>query len=301
VSDAIDVTRSLPQAPRAQYRRGALLVAGAAVTWSSAGVLARTIAADGWTMLFWRSVFAGLFVLAYIGLREGRAGYAAFRRLDRTGWGVALTFALSSFCFILALEETAVANVIVFQAAAPFIAAILGWAWLGERLSGAGLAAILASLVGILVMVSDSVGTGRILGNMLSLVMGTSFAVMIVLARRRRDVPMTAATCVATALLALVTLPFASLALASSDLLLMALFGIGQMGLGLIMFMAGVRLMPAADAGLISTLEVILMPFWVWLAYGENPGTRALAGGAIVLAAVIANTLFERARGASAP
>src|SRR6185312_7796661 len=106
VSDAIDVTRSLPQAPRAQYRRGALLVAGAAVAWSSAGVLARTTAADGWTMLFWRSVFAGLFVLAYIGLREGRAGYAAFRRLDRTGWGVALTFALSSFCFILALEET---------------------------------------------------------------------------------------------------------------------------------------------------------------------------------------------------
>ncbi len=66
------------------------------------------------------------------------------------------------------------------------------------------------------------------------------------------------------------------------------------MGLGLIMFTSGVRLIPAADAGLITVLEVIAAPIWVWLAFGENPGNRAIIGGAIVLAAVIFHTLLEK-------
>jgi drug/metabolite transporter (DMT)-like permease len=89
-------------------------------------------------------------------------------------------------------------------------------------------------------------------------------------------------------------LPFATLAVAPGDLALLALFGIGQMGLGLIMFTAGVRLIPVADAGLITVLEVILAPVWVWLVFGENPGLRAIVGGAIVLAAVIFHTLIEK-------
>jgi hypothetical protein len=39
---------------------------------------------------------------------------------------------------------------------------------------------------------------------------------------------------------------------------------------------------------------VILAPVWVWLAFGEDPGTQAMIGGAIVLTAVIARTVFER-------
>ena len=100
--------------------------------------------------------------------------------------------------------------------------------------------------------------------------------------------------CLATALTCLVTLPFAELAVAPGDLALLALFGVGQMGLGLVMFTAGVRLIPAADAGLITVLEVILAPIWVWLAFGENPGVRAMLGGVIVLGAVIAHTLVEK-------
>jgi drug/metabolite transporter (DMT)-like permease len=298
VTQAVEMTSSLSAAiARAQYRRGALLVAGAALAWSSAGLIARTASTDAWTTLFWRSIYACLFLLLYVTWRDGRAGLAAFRKLDRTGIGVAVSFAVSMFTFITALEQTAVADVIIFQAAAPFIAAILGWIWLGERLSGRSLAAIMASVIGILVMLSDSVGKGRLFGDFLSLIMGTSFAVMIVMARRRRDVPMTAATCLATALVALVTAPFASFAVTPLDMLLLVLFGIGQMGLGLVMFTAGVRLMPAADAGLVSTLEVILMPLWVWLVFGEDPGAQALIGGGIVLAAVIAHTLFERKAG----
>ncbi len=278
----------------AQYRRGALLVAGGALAWSSSGLIVRMTTTDAWSTLFWRSVFACTFLFVYVALRDRGAAIAGFRKLGLPGLGVAVSFATSMGCFILALKETAVANVLIFQAAAPFVAAILAWIWLRERVSLGGAAAICATMVGIVVMVSDSVAQGRVYGDMLSAVMGISFAVMVVLARRHRAVPMTAATCVATALTGIVALPFATLSVAPGDLALLALFGIGQMGLGLIMFTSGVRLIPAADAGLITVLEVIAAPIWVWLAFGENPGNRAIIGGAIVLAAVIFHTLLEK-------
>jgi len=279
---------------RAQYRRGALLVAGGALAWSISGLIVRTTSTDAWSTLFWRSVFACLFLLAYVAWRDRGHAVAGFRKLGVPGLGVAFSFAVSMGCFILALKQTAVANVLIFQAAAPLVAAILAWLWLGERVSLGGAAAIGATLVGIIVMVSDSVAKGRIYGDMLSAVMGISFAVMVVLARRHRDVPMTAATCLATALTGMAALPFATLSVTSGDLALLALFGIGQMGLGLIMFTAGVRLIPAADAGLITVLEVIAAPIWVWLAFGENPGLRAIIGGSIVLAAVVFHTMLEK-------
>jgi drug/metabolite transporter (DMT)-like permease len=278
----------------AQYRRGALLVAGAALAWSSAGLITRLTTTDSWTTLFWRSLFSSLFLAVYVGVRDGRAAIPAFRALGMPGLAIALSFGTSMMCFIIALKQTTVANVLIFQAAAPFVAAILAWLWLRETVSLRSALAILATVVGIAVMVSDSVAEGRVVGDLISAVMGISFAVMVVLARRHRDVSMTAAMALATALTALVALPFAVLGTAPADLALLALFGIGQMGFGLIMFTAGVRLIPAADAGLITVLEVILAPVWVWLAFGEDPGIRALVGGAIVLGAVIAHTLFEK-------
>jgi drug/metabolite transporter (DMT)-like permease len=281
-------------AATAQYRRGALLVAGGALAWSSAGLIVRATSTDPWTTLFWRSVFAFLFLLVYVALRDRGNALAGFRKLGLPGFLVALSFATSMGTFILALEQTAVANVLIFQAAAPFVAAVLGWIWLGERVSPGGAAAILATIVGIVVMVSDSLAQGRLYGDLLSAVMGITFAIMMVLARRHRDVSMTAATCLATAMTGLAALPFATFTVVPGDLLLLALFGIGQMGLGLIMFTAGVRLIPVADAGLITILEVIAAPVWVWLVFGEDPGARAIIGGSIVLAAVIFHTLIEK-------
>ncbi len=293
MTQAIEASQSSANAA-AQYRRGALLVAGSALAWSSAGIITRLTTTDNWTTLFWRSIFSCLFLVIYVGLRDGRNAVAQFRALGLPGFGIAVSFGTSMTCFIIALKTTAVANVLIFQAAAPFVAAVLAWLWLKERVSYRSALAIAATVAGIVVMVSDSVEKGRVLGDILSAFMGISFAMMIVVARRHRDVSMTAATCLATALTALVSLPLASLTPSPGDLALLAVFGVGQMGIGLVMFTAGVRLIPAADAGLITVIEVILAPLWVWMAFGENPGARALIGGAIVLVAVIGHTMFEK-------
>jgi drug/metabolite transporter (DMT)-like permease len=294
VTQFIDALPKARAEAAARYRRGALLVAGAAVAWSTAGLITRATTTDAFTTLFWRSLFSTLFLIVYIALRDRRRALGAFRGLGLPALGIAVSFGTSMTCFIIALKQTSVANVLIFQAASPFVAAVLAWLWLGERLSPRSALAILATVVGIAVMESDALARGRLWGDLFSAIMGFSFAVMIVLARRHRDVSMTSAMGLATALTCLVTLPFAELTIAPGDLALLALFGVGQLGFGLVMFTAGVRLIPAADAGLITMLEVILAPMWVWLAFGENPGTRAMLGGVIVLGAVIAHTLTEK-------
>ena len=102
---------------------GAILLAGSAVAYSSAGFYTRVIAADSWTMLFWRGIFAGLFLAAMVGWRQRGRVREAVRDIGLTGLLVALCSALATVCFLNAFRQTAVADVLVIDATIPFITA----------------------------------------------------------------------------------------------------------------------------------------------------------------------------------
>lgn len=279
-----------------EYRRGALLVASAAVAWSSAGLIARWADTPAWTTLFWRSAFAALFILAQIAVQEPGGFAEQFRRMRWPGIVMAVAFATSMIAFINALSVTRVANVLVFHAASPFVAAILAWIWIKERPKPRTLAAIVASLIGVLVMVAGSTAPASLLGSLLATLMVVTFAVTIVLGRGNPGLPMGAVTLLAMGFTTLTALPFAEFRLSAGDFALLAAFGVGQMGVGSLLFTAGVKLLPAADVGLISVLETVLGPLWVWLLIGEAPDLWALLGGALVLAALVFAALGERQR-----
>jgi len=279
----------------ADYRRGALLVGGAALAWSTAGLLVRFTATDPPTTLFWRAVFASVALLGWLRVAAPGRMLPAFRGLGAVGWLLALCLAASMIAFINALALTKVASVMVFQAVSPLLAALLAWAWLREALSRRTLFAMMAAFLGVLVMVSGDLGGGGLAGDAISVVMAVTSALTIVLVRLDRRVSMAAATFAAMAITAAATLPMARFALPVGDYALLALFGIGQMAFALVLFTTGVRLMPAADAGLITLLECVLAPLWVWLAFAETPDARTIAGGAVVLAAVAVTATRERA------
>jgi drug/metabolite transporter (DMT)-like permease len=290
---SIDPTLAAADAA-AQHRRGLMLVAGAAMVWSSGGLLARLVTADSWTILFWRSVFACAFLLGYAWLRNRGRFVATFRELGWPGIVLGLCFATASTCFILALAHTSVANIMFIQSSAPVIAGLLGWAILGERVAARSWLAMAAALAGIALMMAGSFGGGRIVGDLLSIVIAFGFAGAIVTTRRHKHLRMAPATCFATGFAAVFALPFATpLSVGSVDLGYLLLFGAGQMGIGLILFTGGARLVPAAEAALISILEAILAPLWVWLLLAEDPGPYTLAGGAIVLTAIVVHTLLD--------
>ncbi len=276
------------------YRRGALLVTGAIVVWSTAGVLARWVDVDPWTTLFWRSVFAAASLLAYLVWRDGARWTDGFRRLGRVGIAMGLCFAASMICFINALALTTVAAVLVFQAAAPLFAAVLAYFFLHERVTRRTAIAIALTMLGVGLIVSSSGDAGRMWGNLISAVMGLTYALTVVLARMERHVPTTEATLLGVLVVALVSAPMAKFSVPAHDMALLAVFGIFQMGLALIMFTTGIRLIPSADAGLISVLEAVLAPIWVWLVFREDPGTLTLIGGAVVIAAVTWAATAER-------
>jgi len=88
------------------------MVAGAAIVWSTGGLIVRHVDADAWTIVFWRGLFASLTLLLYLGVRDGRNMLALFRGLGWGGVGVAICFGTASTSFVIALQHTSVATIL---------------------------------------------------------------------------------------------------------------------------------------------------------------------------------------------
>jgi len=279
------LTRAVTAA--AEQRRGRIAIAAAATAWSTAGLGQRALDVDPSTQVAGRALFAFATLLTLVWIfRRGRM-VAAFRSMDRWDLVFAALMAIASGAFIFALNYTTVANVVFLQAVSPMLAALLGWVLLRDTVSRRTWAAIAVAAVGVGVMAGDAIGQG-LAATLLPLIMTIAFAGNVVIARHRRHVSMLPATCLSQALVAVTVAPFADAGEAeAADWLILAALGVGQMGLSLALFTVAARLLPPAEVALIALIEVVLSPLWVWLAYDERPAPATLAGGAIVLVAVV--------------
>lgn len=290
----ISPTIGTASAAHAHRRTGIALVAAAAIVWSTGGLLGRMVETDPSTKLFLRSGFAFIALLIYVAIRHRGQVIKAFCDLGWAGIVVGCCFATASSCFIFALERTTVANILFIQAAAPFFAGLLAWLLMRERVGARAWVAMAIALAGIGIMMIDSIGRGDFVGDLLSIVMMLAFAGAVAVTRRHREIRMTPAACLGAFIAACVALPMAAPAtLSAGDVGILALFGAGQLALGLVMFTAGARLMPAAEVALISNLETVLGPVWVWLVFTEQPSDYAIVGGVLVLGTLIVHTLMD--------
>jgi len=266
-------------------RRGRLFVALAAVAWSTAGLLQRELTVGTGTQVAGRALFAATGVFIYVVLTERGRTLAAFRATGRSGLGVVALLAVSSASFFIALNHTSVANVLFMQALAPIAAAALG-TLLGDPVARRTWIAMGVAVAGVAVMVG---GPGRpsFVGTTLALVMTVSFAGVIVITRHRREVSMAPATCLSQVVVLVLAAPFASGGAGTLDVTLLATLGVCQIGLGFVFLTIGARLIPAGEVALITLLEIVLGPLWVWVLLSEQPSTATLLGGLIVLGAVL--------------
>jgi drug/metabolite transporter (DMT)-like permease len=276
------------------HSRGVALVTGAALIWSLGGLVARLVETDNsWTTIFWRSASAFAFLLAYLALTDGRSTPRRFAEMGWQGLVVGLCFAGASISFIVALSLTSVAKTLIIMSSTPLIAAVFGLAFLGESIGRATYLTIAAVMVGTVIMVSGSAGGGSFAGDVVAILVPISLAGAIVVSRSNPHIRMLPAACLGAGLAALISLPLAApFDVTTRDLTIMFLFGSVQLGLGLVLFVTGVRLIAAAQSALIGMLEPILGPVWVWLALGERPTAPVVIGGAIVIASVAARTFF---------
>jgi len=267
---------------------GVVLVLLSAFAWSLNGLYVRFLTVDVWTTLTGRGIATSTMLLAALLVtRRGGTGRLLLENARR-GWIVIVAGSICMMTFVAALFYTTVANVTVIYAVSPLIAGVLARFLIGDRLVARTIVAFAVALAGIVIMVGASLGAGRLFGDFLALLMSATFAVVIVEMRRKPDIDNVASSFLTCLLTAVILAPFASFgAIDLQNAIVLFLFGFTSNVLGFFLFIAAVRRMPPAEAGLIATIEIALAPFWVWLFFSEDPGTATLFGGSIVVAAVI--------------
>jgi drug/metabolite transporter (DMT)-like permease len=277
-----------------QHRLGLILVACAALAWSSAGFFTRLIPNDLMTMLFWRGLFAGSAVMLFFFISEGSKAFSILAGLRWPAFAVACLSSLGMITGIGALRYTSVADAMVIYATVPFVTAGLAYLFIGERPSRSTLIASAVALVGVSIMLVGSPWGGSMFGKFLAALMSLSMASFTVVMRKHREVAMLPAMGASAWITSFVCFWFAStLSVSPYELGLIALFGVVQNAAGLIFYAHGSRRVPAAEATLIAALEVPLTPFWVLVFMNEVPSVPTLIGGAVVLVALFSHILGE--------
>ena len=272
---------------------GAALVLTAGVLLSLAGVTLRHIeSANGWQVLFYRALTFVVVISLFLAFRYRMRVFHAFVQVGRPGLIIGLSLGLGSVCYLFSLLLTTVANALFIVSAGPFMTAVLGWIVLRERVRPITWITMTFALAGIALMVLNGIQSGRLLGNLAALGAAATFAIMIVTLRRTGDRDMIPAICLAG--LVGVVSGFAmsdTLVVSRHDLALCLFLGVVQYTGGFVLLTLGARYLPAAEVALLALTEIVLGPIWVWIGVGEVPTLLTLAGGGVVLSAVVVQTV----------
>lgn len=265
-------------------RSGRLLIAAAALLWSTGGLVIKLLPLTAFGVVFWRSSLSALFLLLVF--RPGREG------MRRASWATAFVYAGMILSFVSATKMTTAANAIFLQYTGPLYVLILAPFLLKERFRRADAVAVGAALCGMSLFFVGRLDRGQLAGNLMGVLSGVFFAGTVLLLRRDTSRDPIASMILGNLLAALLAFPFAgSLALDTRGVLLVLFLGIVQMGISYALFVRGLAVVEAAEASLIGMLEPMFNPLWAYLGIGERPSVWALWGGAIVLIAIAVRTL----------
>jgi drug/metabolite transporter (DMT)-like permease len=280
---------------RAGQVKGMTLVAIATIVWASGGLFTRLLPFDLWTIVFWRGIFATLFIGAYVLYCFGRSTLTVVWGAGFEGFLVAIFSTATIILFPAAFLHTSVANAFTIITALPFVTAAIAWLWMRERPSMATMVASGFALLGIIIMLGPTAG-GPQLGDLLAVLGTISQALMTVIIRRNPDVKMVPMAWASIVLSVVISYPLAEHLwdLTARDYVVAAGFGLGPMTLGMMLYVIGSGLIPSTLTALINTMEAPIGALWAWAGVGEVPAVETIIGGGIVLASVFGRLLRER-------
>lgn len=279
------------------HRRAIALMVAAATLWSVAGVITRHLESTGrWEVTFWRSAFAAGFVLAALLLTRGRGAWAHVRASGGYGIVSGAMWAIMFSAFMLALMTTTVANTLIVNSIGPLVTALLARAVLREPIAPRTWVAVVLAIAGMLWMFGSGFAAGEprhVAGMLIALAVPLAAAVnFITLKRAGRSIDLIPAVLLGAIISVVLTLPFALPFHANAhDLALLAVLGCLQLGLPCMLMVRASKHLSAPEIALLALLEVVLGPIWAWLGAGEVPAAATLAGGALVIAALLLNEL----------
>ena len=281
--------------PNSNYNRSLLMTAVAPLCWSIGGLGIRMVNVPPWGIVFWRSMFMGVTILGFLIIRDRKRTFQTFKKIGVPGLAAGAFLAMAFTLYVLAVSYTSVANALVLQGTSSLFAALFGWLILHEYARAKTWTAIIVTMAGVIIMVSDSLATGKFLGDILGLGIAIALAGNIVVVRATREVDMIPAACLGGFFSASIAIPMMNtLTITTHDLGVLAILGSIQLGLGFCLFTAGSRNLPPAQTGLLTSLDTVLGSLWVWLFIGEQPTIKELIGGAIIIITLTLHTILKR-------
>ena len=271
-----------------ERRKGILLIAGAALLWSSGGIGIKAIADPALKVTFYRSLFAAVALLLF---------------LRRAQWRRTASFAVAVICyaaclttFVVATKWTTAANAIFLQYAGVVWVLLLSPVVLHEPMRGRDAAAVAVALGGMALFFVGRFEARGMAGNAMALLSSVFFALLILSLRREQQGAQAAVTwgnlaCAAS------MLPFVAgdLSLTPKSFAVLAFLGVFQIAVAYVLFVRGLAHVTATQASLTGMLEPVANPIWVFLILGERPSAYAVAGAAVVLAAIAWHTMAGEA------
>ena len=277
---------------------GVYYVIVAGMLWSMIGIGIRLIEnANVWQILLYRSSSLVLFLFIVLLINTKKNPFVLIYQSKLPIFIAAFGLFIAYSGGIYAVQNTSVANAMLLFASAPLITSILGYYFLGEKVSLHTFLAILIAFLGIFVMFMDSFGNNSINGSIGGVISAFGFSVFTVSLRWGKQNNMLPSVFLSGLLAIFLTVIICkiqnhNLIIERYDAFYALFLGIFQVGIGLILYTAGSKTVPAAELTLLSLCEVLLAPIWVWIFLGEGATRLTFIGGFILLIALIFNSIF---------
>ena len=274
------------------HQKGILLAFIGVMLLTPDSLLIRLITVDTWSLLFYRSLIPGLFLLLCLIVYTRKNFFKFFFNAGKFGLLNSVFITASNIFFILALQNTNVANALVMVSLVPLIAAIISFIFLKERLDIITNTAILLCLIAVIFIFYDSIGSGRILGDIFGVLTAVAVAGSLVIIRSaptKNFIPSYVMGKLCTALFA--SLLVSSFVIGSLDLSYIFLM-IFTVGFSFIFITFAPRFISASEVGLFFLLETALGPIWVWWFISEVPSFNTIVGAIFIVFIIFLHSIY---------
>jgi drug/metabolite transporter (DMT)-like permease len=264
-----------------------LLFGGFCLSWG--GLIIRSFEeATVWQILLLRSIF---FMIALIIFLIATYKKNTIKIIKDAGYPAVLgglVMSLSFIAFVVSMSITTVANVVFIISTQTMFLAIFGYFYLKEKVSIISFFSILLAMGGITIMVGDSLSTGSFFGNIVALAIPINFSILVMIIRKNKNLDMVPAIFYSGIFSIIYGLILSeSLVFTSHDILMGFYLGVPQLAFGFICITIGSRTTPSTTIGLLMLTETLFGPIWVWLFLNEIPPLSVLAGGCVIITAII--------------
>ena len=271
-----------------EHQKGILYVFTAALLWSTGGLFIKMISLSAMHLSFFRcSIAAITFALIF------KKRVLFFNKLSIIN---SIFYTIVLITFVIATKSTTAANAIFLQATAPIYVLIFEPLLNKTRYERINIITVGVCIIGMILFFVGKLEPGHLEGNFVALISGITFAALFLGMKQNDQQYQHSSIFWGNILVALICIPFlfSMEVITVTDLWMVTFLGVFQIAVAYAFFASGLKRILAVEASIISMVEPVFNPVWVFLGYGETPTVTAIIGGMIILGAIIVRSLIAQ-------